>query len=194
MRQKPFRRMMVSYLRESNKLEDIRIEQRALQSRPLVLRTLLMLRNSSEFWYRSLASSSDRKSSALSRRHLLNPGYLTTAVACRHIHCLFRQQQVKTQLEDSALHSAENLRYSQFCRNITSSFRRARQKTWPEGVAERRGRKAWLKDVVGWRGRMALPDGVGQKTCLPESRMWQQLAPCGLQPSPVLEKVKRICR
>ena len=53
----------------------------------------------------SSSSSSDRKSSGLSRRHLLNPGYRTTAVGCRHIHCVFRQPQVKAQLEDSALHS-----------------------------------------------------------------------------------------
>ena len=43
----------------------------------------------------SSSSSSDRKSSGLSRRHLLNPGYHTTAVGCRHIRCLFRQPQMK---------------------------------------------------------------------------------------------------
>ena len=33
--------------------------------------------------------------------------------------------------------------------NITSPIRMARRKTWPEGVAEKRGRKAaWLKGVV----------------------------------------------
>ena len=35
------------------------------------------------------SSGSDRKSSGLSRRHLLNPSYHTTAVGCRHICCLF---------------------------------------------------------------------------------------------------------
>ena len=33
-------------------------------------------------------------------------------------------------------------------RNITSSMQMARRKTWPEGVAVRCGRKAWLKGVV----------------------------------------------
>ena len=37
-------------------------------------------------------------------------------------------------------------------REATSSIRMARRKMWPEGVAERRGRKAWLKDVAGRRG------------------------------------------
>ena len=32
--------------------------------------------------------------------------------------------------------------------SITSSIRMARRKTWPEGVAGRRGRKAWLKSVA----------------------------------------------
>ena len=93
------------------------------------------------------SSSSDRKSSGLSRKHLLNPGYHTTAVECRRIRCLFRQPQVKAQLEDSALHSAENQRYSQFCQkhdvldpNGTS-----------EDITGRRGRKAWPKGVVGKR-------------------------------------------
>ena len=36
----------------------------------------------------------------------------------------------------------------------------ARRKTRPEGVAERRGRKAWLKDVAGRRGRKAWSEDV----------------------------------
>ena len=47
-------------------------------------------------------------------------------------------------------------------RNITPSIRMARRKTWSEGVAERRG----------------------PKTCLLESRTWNQLALCALQLNP----------
>ena len=132
----------------------------------------------------SSSSSWDRKSSGLSRRHLLNPDYRTTAVGCRHIHCLFRQPQVKAQLEDSALHSAKkSVVQPVLPRSITSSIRMARRKTWPEGVAERRGRKAWLKSVAEKRGRKAWSEGVaerrGRKTCLPESQdffKWQNFS------------------
>ena len=58
--------------------------------------------------------------------------------------------------------------------SMSSSIRKARRKTRPEDVAERRGRKAWPNGVAGKRGRKAWSEGVaerrGRKTCLPESQ------------------------
>ena len=54
-------------------------------------------------------------------------------------------------------------------RNITSSMQMARRKTWPEGVAERCDRKAWLKGVVLKRACR----NRGRRT---------QLAPCRVSP------------
>ena len=43
-------------------------------------------------------------------------------------------------------------------------------------MAVKRGRKAWSEGVAERRG---------PKTCLPESRTWNLLAPFGLQPGPL---------
>ena len=43
-------------------------------------------------------------------------------------------------------------------------------------MAEKRGQKAWSEGVAERRG---------PKTCLPESRTWNQLTPCSLQPGPL---------
>ena len=85
----------------------------------------------------------------------------------------------------------------------------ARQKTWPQGVAERRGLKALLKGVAGRRGRKAWPKGVvGRRACRNRRtfsngsalmviifgqlgvvdrirKLWKQLTPRGLQPGPL---------
>ena len=47
------------------------------------------------------------------------------------------------------------------------------RKTWSEGVAERRGRKTWLKGVAEWRGRKAWPERRGRKAWLKGVAEWR---------------------
>ena len=69
--------------------------------------------------HRYCCEAAQRHSSKIGQKefwHFLNPGYRTTAVGCRHILCLFRQEQVKAPLVEPTLHSAEYQWYNQFCR------------------------------------------------------------------------------
>ncbi len=93
----------------------------------------------------------------------LNPDCLKTAVGCRHVVCLFRQQQVKVQLVTQRCTAPKTS-------NTTSSA----------GIHNVLGPNGTSVDVAGKRAEKRSP-----KTCLQESKTWNQLAPCVLRSGPL---------
>ena len=123
----------------------------------LLPQLVLRHRYCSEAAQRSLSSSSDKMSSGLFRRHLLNPGYRTAAVGCRHMLSFpsGASESVHWETQPCTEPSISGTTSSAELHNPRSE--------WHVG---RHGRKAWLKDVAGRRGCYAWLEGVvGRRAC-----------------------------